>query len=130
MKNEFLKEAIFDVEITLGDIKVEKKNISYDQAVSIVGDLAKRFPDHDQFQNTLKQGGPDSNSFGMISSGGKDFNYHVSAYAKTVHLTEEKQTCPRREDGHTLQDYWILRGDDKCCSYCGSAYPERVLELI
>lgn len=35
---------------------------------------------------------------------------------------------PREREEHL--DTWELRGKDKCCSFCGSLHPERVLELV
>jgi hypothetical protein len=70
-------------------------------------------------------------SFGFVgSSKGKEYNYHISASRPVKKTDDPKFTCLRRMDKTENQDEWQLRGEDKCCSYCGSMHPERVLELI
>ncbi|HYC27881.1 MAG TPA: hypothetical protein VEB42_03680, partial [Chitinophagaceae bacterium] len=59
----------------------------------------------------------------------------ISAYLPLID-TGEVQTCPRRmnEFGPWKHeenlDTWKIRGEDKCCSFCGSVHPERVIELV
>jgi hypothetical protein len=41
--------------------------------------------------------------------------------------------CPRhqsQEPSTSTPDAWVLRGNDRCCSYCGSWHPDKFLAFL
>lgn len=52
----------------------------------------------------------------------------------------QKHHCPRRNEYGTMfvhgskpgetPDDWFMRGNDPCCTYCGSIHPDRMVEII
>jgi hypothetical protein len=57
----------------------------------------------------------------------------VNAYLPIID-TGEEHNCPQRTPGPWAYgdgpDTWKLIGKDKCCSFCGSLHPDRVIELV
>ncbi len=134
MNKEAVQSALFDVTITAGQIKVDEKAMSYDQALQLVKKLIADNPDNEFIQDCASKGYTDPGYFGFIGSSYGDNEWHVSAYRERKKVPNEIHTCPRRAESFRQieegKDTWEIRGDDKCCSYCGSIHPERVLELI
>ena len=137
MKHEqLLRKAKFRVVGTIiyadGEKHVfEHEAISYDDALTVCESILLNNPNDEEIQEHMKD------IMGNFGFTGKycspTFSLTVSAYMPVTRTTEI-MTCDRRlETGRPLEenlDYWEIRGDDKCCSYCGSLHPERVLELI
>ena len=75
--------------------------------------------------------------FGFMSTSNAGYSVSVSGYMPRI-KEGEKHTCPQRANslGSMIDseaeniDIWETRGDDKCCSFCGSLHPDRLLELI
>ena len=133
MKTEVIKTAFFDVEIkTPKKTLLKKKNISYNEAISECERILLENKDDEKLCEILNDC---IRNFGFQGTYNDGYDVHISAYNKTIN-TKEKQTCRSRleqrgdvEENHNL-DTWQLRGKDKCCSYCGSLHPDRVLELV
>lgn len=127
---DIIKSATFDVRLKAGSYLVEEKSISYDRAMMLCN---KAITENENNEIFCDQMAAVIDSFGFRGFGGKDIDIHVSAYLPTVQ-TGEIQTCPRRSEGPMANeinaDTWVMRGGDKCCSYCGSIHPDRVIELI
>jgi hypothetical protein len=130
MKEELLKTARFDVKIKTPKVKIDLKDISYEAAKSICEDVLKQNPEDETLQERLSSC---MRSFGFQGYGGGGYDITISAYRPTI-KTGEKHMCPQRTPGPWAflpdEDEWEIRGDDKCCSYCGSLHPDRVLELV
>lgn len=132
MNHDHLSTAKFDVTIKSKSINVKEKGIPYQQAKQLVESTVSENPEDEELQDAYAS---ISKSFGFIGISKGSFEFSVSAYRDRITL-DEKQTCPRRmgefgpwERKENL-DSWELRGDDKCCSFCGSMHPDRVLELV
>lgn len=130
MKEELLKIALFHVAIKAPGVNIDVKDIGYDAAKAICEDTLKQYPNDETLQKQLSYC---MNHFGFTGYGGGEYSVTISAYRPTV-KTGEKHLCPQRMPGpwnHVPEhDEWEIRGDDKCCSYCGSLHPDRVLELV
>jgi len=125
------KDANYEVEITSpAGIHISLEATDYDTAHSAVKSLLDSTKD-DKLREMI-----DScmRSFGFMGSSHGDYVVHISASLPRTD-TGEKQTCGRRMtevgpwDHKEDLDTWELRGKDKCCSFCGSLHPDRVLEL-
>lgn len=134
MREELLKESKFRIEIKTpdGKININEKDLSYGAAMSLCEHILEEHKDDDILQERMTTC---MESFGFCGFGGSGYSITISAY-KPVIKTDEKQVCPSRSqnsgpwnygDG---EDYWEIRGEDKCCSYCGSLHPDRVIELV
>jgi hypothetical protein len=134
MKEELLKEAKFDVEIkTPGGVNVKEKELSYGAAMALCEHILEQNPDDETLQEQLSSCMNHFGFQGFWGAGG--YSITISAY-KPIIQTEEKHTCPERMNGfgpwdkEENLDTWEIRGQDKCCSFCGSMHPDRVLELV
>lgn len=132
MNLEVLKTAIFDVVIKSKNVNINEVGLSYDETKELIDRVALENPDDEKLQQEYNR---NKNNFGFSGMTQFGFEYRISAYKPKV-MAIEVQTCPYRmanpgpwvfEEG---LDHWDLIGDDKCCSFCGSLHPERVLELI
>ncbi len=129
---EHRKDAIYDVEISsLAGTLVSLKGASYDVAYSV----CKALQESTQDEKMLDLLNSAMRSFGFGGGCGHGYSVNISAGLPQIE-TGEKQTCRSRmtnvgpwekEDG---LDTWIIQGKDKCCSFCGSLHPDRVLELV
>lgn len=131
MKEELLKEAKFDVEIkTPSGLNIKEKEMSYGAAMALCEHVLEQNPDDETLQEQLSSC---MNHFGFQGFGGAGgYSISISAY-KPSYDTDEVHQCPSRESGpwnYPETDTWKIIGKDKCCSYCGSIHPDRVLELI
>lgn len=122
----------FDIEIRTPVFLINAEGITKEQARQIAEKCLEDNP-HDQ---TLHDMMADCmRSFGFTGSSQGGYSVSISGYIPRQ-KTGEKQTCPNRMESVGTQEHkegldeWELRGDDKCCSYCGSLHPDRVLELI
>lgn len=131
MNRQVLDSAKFDVKIKTKGIDIDKKSLSYKEAYMLVESTVKANPDFEKLQEYWEKY---RDQFGFVGFSGPGYNITINAYRDHVELKDEKQTCPRRgENFHPVEenlDYWEMRGDDKCCSYCGSIHPDRVIELV
>lgn len=129
---EHRKDAQYDVEIkSPAGTLVALKQADYDTAYSAF----KAILDTTKDEKLLEMLRGCERSFGFSGHSHGDYRADVYAWLPTVD-TGEKQTCKRRmneigpqERAENL-DTWEMRGKDKCCSYCGSLHPDRVLELV
>lgn len=126
-----MKDALYDVEITSpAGTLVSLEQADYDTAVSAFNAILTSTKD-DKLREMLQSC---ERSFGFGGQSHGDYRARVYASLPTVD-TGEKQTCGRRrydigpQDRTEGLDTWVMRGNDKCCSYCGSLHPDRVLEL-
>lgn len=133
MREELLKKARFSIEIkTPGKLNINQPDLSYGAAMSLCEHVLEEHKDDKLLQEKLSYC---MNSFGFCGLGGDGYSITISAY-KPVIKTEEKHICPSRSQNPgpwaygDKEDIWEIRGEDKCCSYCGSLHPERVLEII
>ena len=133
MNEELLKTAKFEVKIKTPKHKfqIHQKDISYGAAMALCEDVLEKFPDDEILQEQLTAC---MDSFGFRGFGGANgYDITISAYRPTI-KTEEEHQCPQRVEGPWAYgngtDVWEIRGDDKCCSYCGSLHPDRVIELM
>lgn len=132
---EAVKKALFEVSIKIkGNKIVDAKNLSYDAALTVCTDTLNKYPNDDVVQSQLKAC---IDSFGFSSYGGDGYDFTISASIPIINLKDEKQRCPRRDESpmgmketDPTPDHWQMRGSDKCCSYCGSLHPNRVIELV
>ena len=121
----------FDVEIKTPVFVISAKGISKAEALELCEKTLADYPHDEKLQEHL---GKCMKMFGFMGSSGDGYSVNISGYMPTI-KTGEKQTCPNRMESFIAQrkeniDEWEMRGDDKCCSYCGSIHPDRVLELI
>ncbi len=128
---DYLKEAKFDVQIVINNKEnIDEKKLSYGAALALCEHILEKYPDDDTLQNYID---PNSNSFGFVGYSGNGYKLSVSAGLEIVDTLEE-HNCPQRVSGPWAYDNgpdtWKLIGKDKCCSYCGSLHPDRVIELI
>lgn len=130
MKEEILKDAKFNVEIkTPSGININEKDLSYGAAQVLCEHVLEQNTEDNKLQEQLKSC---MDSFGFRGFGGDGYSITISAY-KPVYDTEEEHECPQRMQGPFNlpdKDTWTIIGEDKCCSYCGSLHPDRVLELV
>jgi hypothetical protein len=132
MDESILKSALFDIEISSSKQQHNIKAMEYKPAWDLVQKVLRESKDDLWLQEELPRC---ISSFGFtgISHGGR--RIMISAYKPVLRL-DEKHTCGRRMDGlgpwehEEMLDYWEMRGDDKCCSFCGSLHPDRVIELL
>ncbi len=129
---EHRKDAQYDVEIkSPAGIHVSLKATDYDTAYSAVKSLQDSTKD-DKLREMLESS---VRSFGFSGVSHGEYRVHISASLPRTD-TGEKQTCGRRMtevgpwDRKEDLDTWEMRGKDKCCSFCGSLHPDRVLELV
>lgn len=122
----------FDVEIRTPVFLIKAEAITRAEAVALCEKTLADNP-HDELLHEYLGGC--MQSFGFTGRSGDGYSVSISGYVPTT-KTGEKQTCPNRMESFGGQerkenlDEWELRGDDKCCNYCGSLHPDRVLELI
>lgn len=122
----------FDIKIKTEKVNIDIKKLSKQTAFDLANGILKDNPEdkfiQEHLPSVIKHFG-----FAGISCNGNQIS--VSGYMPRIE-TEEVQTCQRR-----MQDFgpwerkenidgWIMVGDDKCCSFCGSMHPNRVIELI
>jgi len=140
-REDLLIKAKFKVKITLDKdytnekdgIELEEIGLNLEEALSIVKRfVALRLSSSREMEFWEMMG----DGFGYKKFGLGHFYFAITAYFDKIHLLDQKQTCPSRMDkngkGEHIEniDYWIMIGEDKCCSYCRSIHPDRVIELI
>lgn len=127
---ELLQKATFNVKFKVKDYLIEENGINYERALMLANKALEDNESEEEFCNQLSRS---INSFGFTGFGGHGIDIIISAYLPNVD-TGEKHTCPRRAEGPWYDqkniDTWEMRGDDKCCSYCGSIHPDRVIDLL
>lgn len=127
---DILKTATFNVKLKNGKYLIEENGITYDRAQMLCNKAMTENKDDEVFCDQMAAS---MNSFGFRGFGGGDISIKIDAYIPVV-ATAEKHTCPRRIEGPWAGDVgidiWNMIGEDKCCSYCGSLHPDRVIELI
>lgn len=131
MRDELVKEATFDVEIkTPSGYKLEEKGIEYMKARALCEKALAENPNDELLQEQLLLC---IDSFGFRGfGGGGGYSITINAYRPMVE-TGEEHLCPERMEGPfnlPEKDTWRMIGKDKCCSYCDSLHPDRVLELV
>ena len=130
MNQEILKSAKFDVKIKTSTIDIDSKGLSYEAAALLVSSTVDNNIDDEWIREAASKVIP---NFGFTSYGNGQNTFDISAYKPFIKGTK-KHTCPRRSEGPQYdklnEDTWDMRGDDPCCSYCGSIKPSHVLELI
>jgi len=126
------KRIRVDIKIKFDDIYISVKKLTRATALDIALSIQREYPNNE----FIKENMPSClKGFGHVSSSHGENELSFSSYIPVVKL-DEKQICPRRmntlgiHDKSQNIDNWEMRGDDKCCSYCGSIHPERVIELI
>lgn len=128
---KFSDDTLFDVEIKTPEIHHQVSCVSYKTALSLCEDVLKNNPNDKELQQRLKSC---MECFGIMSYSG-ECSIRISAYRKTI-KTGEMHTCPRRMSDYgpwqreENLDEWNIIGDDRCCSFCGSLHPDRVIELV
>mgnify|MGYP001592237993 FL=1 len=122
----------FDVKIKTKKINIDIKKLSKQTALDLVNGILKDNPQDDYIKENLPS---IIDNFGFMGTSQGENQISISGYMPRIE-TEEIQTCQRRikdfgpwERKENL-DKWIMIGDDKCCSFCGSMHPDRVIELI
>lgn len=132
---DHVKKALFEVEIVTEQTQVTAKDLSFDAAYAIVKGIVEGNPDHKELQEAWQMCSAPG-SFGFVGTSHGKFKFHVSAYLPSKPMEgAEEFLCPRRAEGvpafmEGKKDHWQMRGDDPCCSYCGSMKPSRVIELV
>jgi hypothetical protein len=134
---DYLKKAQFTVDISGDGLNIKMENASYDSAFAVVKALAESHPDNENLQRAWNGG----RGFGFSGFSSGKFRYTVSAGLPTTPMPDQEGFwCPRRLEtgqvpggvfkGAEEKDKWEKRGDDPCCSYCGSIKPSRVFDLV
>lgn len=131
MENLDLREK-FDVKIKTKEVNVDIKKLSKQTALDLVNGILKDNPEDKYIQDNLPS---IIEHFGFQGISYDENEISISGYIPRI-VTEEVQTCQRRIqdlgpwDRKENIDKWVIIGDDKCCSFCGSMHPDRVIELI
>ncbi len=122
----------FDVKIKTKELNVDIKKLSRQTALDLVNGILKDNPQDEFIQENMLSC---IDNFGFMGTSQGENQISINGYIPRIKL-EEIQTCQRRmkdfgswERKENL-DKWEMRGDDKCCSFCGSIHPDRVIELI
>lgn len=133
---EFLEKAVFDIEISIknetGTGIHTETGLSYADAKFFLDKYVSE-SGNDTLVECYKTVCQD---FGFIGHSKNGVGLTVRARAPRVTVTEsETQTCPAREGFGPWKresdlDTWEMRGNDLCCSFCGSIKPSRVIELV
>lgn len=125
-------EAKFRVNITSPKgVLVDETNLSETDARAACERVLAEHPTDKTLQSQLSSC---LDSLGFRGYGGKGYSITISAGLPRI-PTGEKLACPlrlgyRTENPEVVFDEWVRVGDDRCCSYCGSLHPDRVLEII
>lgn len=133
MSLEVIKTALFEVTVTTPDkILFDLENLSYEDAMQGCNKVLTENKDDEKLCEILSDC---MRNFGFVSRSDGGYSVHISSRAPHT-KTNEVQTCRSRMDqfgpwerAENL-DHWNLIGKDKCCSFCGSLHPDRVIELI
>ncbi len=135
-RTPLLETALFEVKISTEDTELTRKNLSYTEARQMIEDAKK---EHAGNPELLKHIQSCEGSFGFSGSSRGKTGVHVYASAARQG-TGQMHRCASRDQAFAVDlsgtgnqetpDEWILRGTDRCCSYCGSAHPDDVLALI
>jgi len=155
-----LSKSLFNVKIEKSPtININEEGVSFERACNICEELLKEEEklyrvDQESFKNlppedkALKTSNLHNDrkfykelrscyeqiGFRSVSNGDL-FKIKLSAYKKSSTIPDEPQRCPRRNESSAQLvegnvDNWVMRGEDKCCSFCGSLHPDRLIELV
>lgn len=131
MEKQFLRQALFKVEIKFLAVEFIKQDMSYEDAKGIIGDFRSAYSENKDLIECLDTC---EESFGFSSVNMNGVKVCISAYMPEQ-LLEQYHTCPRRSEApyniapHDL-DQWKLINGEKICTYCGSLHPETVIEMV
>lgn len=129
-----MQKPIYRLTLAVPGDKYESNILTKEQALEAFAEFKKKHleahPDFAEYAAACER------SFGFGGMSGR--GYDATCYSELPRVpTGEMHRCGRRNEGGPMSqskeenpDEWILRGDDKICSYCGSVHPMRLIELI
>lgn len=129
---EYPAKELVDVKIISDAVNINVEKLTRPTALALVEGILRDHPADAWLQENLP---PCLKCFGFTGRSQGQRTIRIHSYMPRVVLNE-KHTCPRRINEIGPWEYkeaidtWEMRGDDKCCSFCGSLHPDRVVELV
>lgn len=128
------RAIIRELRIKSDKIDIKLENLPYLEGYKYVKDLVESHPDDEFLQECWRDG--DKRVFGFMGRGHGDKDWSIDVRMPEIKGTE-KFVCPEGQSAtmgwqkeHAENATWDKRGDDRCCSYCGSIHPEDLMNLV